>query len=149
MYLQEEERNNAIALLFNEKCSCVVRREDTIRIFRRRGVRDLLQLLHEEPSFTAGAFIADKVVGKGAAALMVLCRFQEVFADVISTPARRLLEEAKIHVRCSVEVPNIIDRTGTGICPVERLCSDCKTAEECLPRIEKFVADMTHAHKGA
>lgn len=39
----------AIDLLFAERCSCVVRNGDTIRIFRERGVRDLWRLLHEEP----------------------------------------------------------------------------------------------------
>ena len=34
----------AIDLLFAEKCSCVVRNGDTIRIFRERGVRDLRRL---------------------------------------------------------------------------------------------------------
>lgn len=140
MMLAKEEREDAIALLSNEKCSCVIRNGDTIRIFRKRGVQDLLCLLHSEPDFVAGAFIADKVVGKGAAALMVLCRFGEVFAEVISTPARRMLEEANIRVEFSVEVANIINRTNTGICPVESLCMECRTAEECLPLIEGFVA---------
>lgn len=149
MILNEEERDNTIALLFDEDCSCVVRKDDTIRLFRRRGVRDLLQLLHDEPQFTAGAFIADKVVGKGAAALMVLCGFREVFADVISTPARRLLDEAKIRLSFSVEVANITNRTNTGICPVEKLCADCRTADECLPLIEEFVASMAATHKTA
>ena len=56
----------AIDLLFAERCSCVVRNGDTIRIFRERGVRDLWRLLHEEPELLDGAFVADKVVGKGA-----------------------------------------------------------------------------------
>ena len=58
----------AIDLLFAERCSCVVRNGDTIRIFRERGVRDLWRLLHEEPELLDGAFVADKVVGKGAPA---------------------------------------------------------------------------------
>ncbi len=41
-----------------------------MRIFRERGVADLFRLQHEEPQLLRGAFIADKVVGKGAAALM-------------------------------------------------------------------------------
>lgn len=45
----------AIDLLFAERCSCVVRNGDTIRIFRERGVRDLWRLLHEEPELLDGA----------------------------------------------------------------------------------------------
>ena len=70
----------AIDLLFAERCSCVVRNGDTIRIFRERGVRDLWRLLHEEPELLDGAFVADKVVGKGAAALMAAGRVRELCA---------------------------------------------------------------------
>ena len=149
MSLQRAQKEHAVSLLFDENCSCVVRRDDTIRLFRRRGVQDLLHLLHHEREFTDGAFIADKVVGKGAAALMVLCGFGEVFADVVSTPARRLLEQYGVALSCSTEVENIVNRAGTGICPVEQLCMDCGTAEECLPRIEEFAASMAASHKSA
>lgn len=138
-------KNSLITLLEEEQCSCVVRKGDTIRIFRGKGVSDLLRLLKEEPQFTAGASIADKVVGKGAAALMVLCRFGEVYAEVLSTPARRLLDEASIRYTSLKEVPNIVNRRGDGICPVESLCADCTTAGECLPRIEEFVSRMQSA----
>lgn len=140
--LTEREKKTAVSLLFDEDCSCVIRRGDCLRIFRQRGVRDLLQLLHDERSFTEGAFIADKVVGKGAAALMVLCGFGEVFAGTVSTPARLLLEEAGIALAYNREVPHIINRRGDGVCPVESLCADCRTAAECLPKIEAFVASM-------
>ena len=143
-------KNSAVTtLLAEENCSCVIRKGDTIRIFRRRGMSDLLNLLREEPDFTNGAFIADKVVGKGAAALMVLCGFGEVWAEVISTPARRLLDHAGIRNAFLNEVPNIINRAGDGICPVEQLCASCTTAEECLPLIERFAAGMNPAHKSA
>jgi len=91
----------AIDLLFAERCSCVVRNGDTIRIFRERGVRDLWRLLHEEPELLDGAFVADKVVGKGAAALMAAGRVRELFADVVSHAALELLsrDSGKLHGR--------------------------------------------------
>lgn len=55
----------AIDLLFAERCSCVVRNGDTIRIFRERGVRDLWRLLHEEPELLDGAFVARQGGRKG------------------------------------------------------------------------------------
>lgn len=135
----------AIDLLFAERCSCVVRNGDTIRIFRERGVRDLWRLLHEEPELLDGAFVADKVVGKGAAALMAAGRVRELFADVVSHAALELLNGAGIPVSYTVAVPHIINRAGDGICPVERLCAGARTAAECLPLIEGFLT----AGKGA
>lgn len=91
-----------------------------MRIFRERGVADLFRLLREEPQLLRGAFIADKVVGKGAAALMVLGGVEGLFADVVSRPALELLAGAGIAVEYTVVVPNIVNRAGTGTCPVEQ-----------------------------
>ena len=85
--MTKEQKEQTIGLLFAEKCSCVVRNGDEVRIFRERGVKDLYRLLREEPQLLDGAFVADKVVGKGAAALMILGGVEELFADVVSRAA--------------------------------------------------------------
>ena len=51
--------------------------------------------------------MADKVIGKAAAALLALGGVREVFALVISLPARELLERAGIATGYSEEVPHI------------------------------------------
>lgn len=144
--MTKEQKKQAIELLFAEKCSCVIRNGDTVRIFRERGVTDLYRLLRGEPELLHGAFIADKVVGKGAAALMVLGGVEGLFADVVSHPALDLLAGAGIAVDYTVAVPNIANRAGTGICPVEQLCEGAATAAECLPRIEGFMQKMKEQH---
>lgn len=57
-----------INLLHSGGYSCVIANGDNIRTFTQRGVADLYDLLTQEPDFLKGASIADKVVGKGAAA---------------------------------------------------------------------------------
>ena len=109
---------------------------------RRRGVADLLQMLHKQPELLNGATIADKVVGKGAAALMVLGGVTRVWADVISRPALALLEASGVTVEYGKLVDNILNRRADGFCPVETLCLPCATAEECLPLIENFAASL-------
>ncbi len=137
-----EERTRLVELLFAENASCVIRNGSQTRIFRERGVRDLYRLLTEEPAFLDGAFVADKVVGKGAAALMILGGVSEVYADVISRSARELLRKARMRVEYTLEVPRIVNRAGTGTCPVESLCCDCRTAQECLPLIREFLEKL-------
>ena len=144
--ITKEQKEQAVELLFTEKCSCVIRNGDTVRIFRQRGVADLYRLLHEEPHLLQGAFIADKVVGKGAAALMVLGGVAGLFADVVSRPALELLAGAGIAVEYTVAVPNIVNRAGTGICPVEQLCERAETAAECLPLIDGFMRKIKQQH---
>ncbi len=110
-----------------------------IRIFDDRGISDLYGLLTEHPDLLRGASVADKVVGKGAAALLILGGVRELFAGVISTSALGLLEDSGISLRFGRKVPYIINRKGDGLCPVETLCKDCATAAQCLPLIREFV----------
>ena len=133
--MTKEQKEQTVGLLFAEKCSCVVRNGDEVRIFRERGVKDLYRLLD-------GAFVADKVVGKGAAALMILGGVEELFADVVSRAALDLFAAAGKAVAYTVAVPHIINRADDGICPVERLCAEAQTAGECLPLIEGFIRKM-------
>lgn len=140
--LTDDQRLQLIDLLHAEACSCVIRNGSATRIFRERGVKDLYRLLNEEPEFLDGAFIADKVVGKGAAVLMILGGIGELYADVISLPARRLLATSPVRVSFTLEVPYIVNRTRTGQCPVETLCRNCATAAEALPLIRTFIEEQ-------
>lgn len=112
------------------------------RTFDGRGVADLYRLLHEEPKLLRGASVADKVVGKGAAALMAAARIKRVYADVISQPALHLLNAEGIDAEYATLVPHIINRAGTGMCPLEARCQACATTEECLAQIDLFINEM-------
>lgn len=131
-----------VDILHREHCSCVIRNRGNIKLCHSRGVKDLYDLVHDGSGLLHDAEIADKVVGKGAAALMIAGGVAAVYADVISIPALGLLESAAVAVDYAALVPNIINRAGTGICPVETLCRDCTTAEECLPIIAGFISRM-------
>lgn len=131
--------DDLIRLLQTGHHSLVIDNEGEVRTFDGRGISDLYHLLMEDSRFLQSAFVADKVVGKGAAALMALGGVQEVYAGVVSTPALNLLRENGLTVRFGQEVPNIINRAGNGICPVEQLCRECATAAECLLQIKEFV----------
>ena len=115
--MTKEQKEQTIGLLFAEKCSCVVRNGDEVRIFRERGVKDLYRLLREEPQLLDGAFVADKVVGKGAAALMILGGVKELFADVVSHAALDLLNAAGKAVAYTVAVPISSTARATGYVP--------------------------------
>lgn len=131
-----------ISLLHSGGYSCVIANGEKIRTFTQRGVADLYDLLNQEPEFLKGASIADKVVGKGAAALMILGGISELHTDIISTKALDLLKESDVKVEFEQEVPFIWNRDHTGFCPVETLCSEVKSVEEMLPLISDFIEKM-------
>lgn len=136
------EDTDLISLLHAEGCSCVIRKGTETRIFRRRGVIDLFELYENDPAFMSGARLADKVIGKGAAALVALGGMAGVYADLISTPALDVLRQAGIPVRFGQEVPHIINRKKDGRCPLETACDGLDTPKEMLPAIRAFVEEM-------
>lgn len=112
----------------------------TVHVFDSRGVADLYALLHSQPELLKGANVADKVIGKGAAALMCLGGVAQVYTDVLSRPALELFSASGVeYVVYDHLVPGIINRAGTGLCPVETLCLPCATPSECLPLIRGFI----------
>lgn len=85
--------------------------------FNERGIKTLLSL---QNGSLAGAFVADKVVGKAAAMMMVRGGAIEVYAQLISRPALEVLKTHKVICLYGEVVPNIINRDKTGICPMEQ-----------------------------
>lgn len=140
--MKDLERQWIIDLLTTENCSCVIGNGATVRSFYGRGVSDLYRLLTEEPEFLRGAFVADKVVGRGAAALMILGGVKGVFARVISTPALEFFRTYGVDAAFATEVPHIINRQGTDWCPLEKRCIHAKTVEECREIIDRFVREL-------
>ncbi|MDO4159247.1 MAG: DUF1893 domain-containing protein [Prevotellaceae bacterium] len=129
--------------LDKDGCLGVVRSADgDIKEFHRRGVIDLFELVTSSPEFLKGAIMADKVIGKGAALLLVKVGVSEVYARLISTPALSVLRNADVKVTFDMEVPNISNRTGDGICPVEKLTSCTDSPEKAYMLIKAFISEM-------
>ena len=131
--------NNIIELLHNGKYSCVISNGSEIRTFTKRGVVDLYELLESDPAFLNGSRIADKVVGKAAATLMMLGGVTHIHADVISEPAIALLENTDIEFRFNKVVPLIENRDKSGTCPLEDICRSTNSPQELFLLIKEFV----------
>lgn len=119
---------------------------DEIVIGHRRGVLDLYDFVHSG-DLLCGAAVADKVIGKGAAALIVTGGVTAVYAQLISEPAYRLLIENGVAVRYALKVLNIMNRDRSGYCPLETACRDAASAEECIPIIDAFVNQIFNRQK--
>ncbi|HJA97422.1 MAG TPA: DUF1893 domain-containing protein [Candidatus Alistipes faecavium] len=144
-FSHDAARQGAIDTLHREGCSCVILCGGREYLFRQRGVRDLHDLLRGRPELLRGSFVADKVVGKAAAALMILGGVGSVYAGTLSEPARALFAASGLRVGCGRLVPHVINRAGTGWCPLESRCYALKTPEECLASIEAFLATLSEA----
>ncbi len=137
--MEQKEKDECVRLLHELGCSCVIGNGKKQWIGRERGVKDLLYLLRNEPAQLQAAFVADKVVGKAAASLMILGGISELDTNVLSLPAGWLLRQYGVPFRAGRLVPHIINRAGNDWCPLEKRCFYAESPEVCLQRIEAFL----------
>lgn len=112
------------------------------RIFPHQGVRDLYDLLTAEPQALQGAQLADRVIGRGAALLLVRGAVREVYAHVMSEGALAVLRVAGIQAHYASLQPYIINRAGTGMCPVEQLTQNTTSPDEAYRLVGEFLGEI-------
>lgn len=101
------------------KHTCVLCRGDTVYASGQAGISPMLDLLADGTALS-GFSAADKIVGKAAALLFVLAGVKAVYGEVMSRGAQAVLSAHRIDCDCGTLVPFIINRQGTGICPMEQ-----------------------------
>ena len=131
MILDLEE---AKKLLLENGYTCVVKKEELIYTSMERGVKPLLNWL-DSGSSLQGFVAADKVVGKAAAMIYVLLGVKEVYAAVISTEAKRILEKYQREVSYDKLTERIHNRTNTGYCPMEEAVWKIEDLQEAVQAV--------------
>lgn len=127
--------------LSKEDLTCVLYNGDETYISSKRGVAPLLEWVKEKKNFD-GFVAADKVVGKAAAFLYVILNIKEVYAFVISKRAAMVFEQYGIKYSCESIVDEIVNRAGTGFCPMEQATKDIDKPKEALEAIKKKYAEL-------
>ncbi len=129
---QPSQGEALLQILNAEQKSLIVLNHDSMSMYNGRGVQDLLRLVTEEPERLEGAIVADKIIGKASATLMVAGGVSEVHTNIISTPAMRVFKEAGVKVHAEEEVAQILNRDQSGQCPIDGLLNEAETVEECV-----------------
>lgn len=117
-----------IEILRREKCSLVVKNHGIVTTYSKPGVRDLEHLLDHEPEVLRGAVIADKVIGKAAAAMVVVGGVKGLYAEVMSKKAIPFLDEAGIAYSYGTLVDSIKEEGDR--CQLEKITAPATTPEE-------------------
>ena len=132
----------AKSLLLTSASTIAVVSNGEVFTSQERGVKPLLFLLKEKNGFLKGASVADKVIGKAAALLMVLGEIKEVHTLIISEPAIKVFEKYNIPCFYDKKVERIMNRTGDGLCPMETLCLDVDEPVEAFTIIKEKLSKM-------
>ncbi len=108
----------AIRTLENEECTCVVCRDDNVCISNSRGIAPILDYIKKGMNLI-GCSVADKIVGKAAAMLFAYSGVSAVYGRVMSREAVKIFEEHSISYSYGALTNTIMNRKGTGMCPME------------------------------
>ena len=131
----------AKALLRAEGLTCAVCCGDAVYKSTDRGVTPLLRWL-DDGTDLHGFSAADKVVGAGAAYLYVLLGVAELYAEVISDAAVKILTRFGVFADFGTCVPYIQNRAGDGGCPIEQAVADATDPQDALARIRKRLTEL-------
>ena len=98
----------------------VVREGKVIATGEDYGVRELLTAVDRLGALAGGASLADKIVGKAVALIVVHAGICAVDTRVASESAVKLLKRHGVPLRTASIVPQILNRRGDGPCPMEK-----------------------------
>ena len=140
--MEKSPLDRAKSLLKSTDSTIAVVSVDDVFTSHERGVKPLLHLLTDKKGFLKGASVADKVIGKAAALLMVLGEIKEVHTLIISEPAIKVFEKYNIPCFYDKKVERIVNRNGDGLCPMESLCLDVEEPKEAFTKIKEKVQKM-------
>ena len=129
-----------IELIKGDECRGAIRCADgSVHKFTHRGVVDLFKLVVESGVSLRGAVAADRVIGRGAALLMIKGGVSRGHAFMMSKSARQVLHAAGVDCSCDQEVEHIANRDGTDICPVEKATVNTVDPDEAAEKIRHFL----------
>ena len=130
-------------LLQETGATCVLCRGKKTFISRKSGIAPMLDFLTESVDlrhFSA----ADRIIGKAAAMLFVLAGVESVYGAVVSRSALTVLEAHEIRCVFEVLTDQIRNRSGDGICPMEKTVQDITDPGEALEAIRNTQRLLFH-----
>lgn len=129
--VREDDMEMAKRILNENELSLVIVNKSNI-IFKSQesGIRSLIQAIETSGETLLRASVADKIVGKAAALLMLYAGMDNVHANLVSEPAEQLLSGRKKNLSYLKMVTNILNRDRSDICPMEKMSLKMQSPEE-------------------
>lgn len=122
-------------ILKEKNCSCVFCRVNDVIIKTESGIAPLVGFTDSVIDYSDFC-AADRIIGKAAAFIYVLLNVKAVHGSVMSVSAVEILNHANIAYSYDVLADNIINRTGTGLCPMEDAVKDTDDPQTALVLIK-------------
>ena len=104
-------------------------RDGEIIVSDKRGIAPVMDFIAEGRDFE-GYSVADVVVGKAAAMLLIKTGVKRVYAKVLSQKGKEVFERFGVYFEYGTLTERIINRDGTDTCPMEKTVWDVTDIED-------------------
>ena len=109
--------------------TCALVKGKSVYVSSDSGIKPMMRFIAQ--GFDLRGFsAADKVVGKAAAALFLYAGVKAVYGEVMSAAAEAFLTAHGVMAKYKVKTDCIINRAGTGPCPMELAVEGAETPED-------------------
>ena len=132
----------------DDKCKMIILKENEIIRFTLDGVKILMTILKNDPDYLRGTSVLAKEVNKSTAALAVLGNIKEIYADIISEHAVKLLDFYNIKFKYRQIIPFFESKTKTGFDPIELLAISCEYPTEIYVKLDGLFSKSPSDIKG-
>ena len=111
------------------------------------GVKPIMEMIREDYEAMQGAIVADKIIGKAAALLLVEAGVKEVYGEIMSETAQMVLDEYCVDYSYYTMVPYIANRTQDGMCPLEFCVKFIHRPEDARAAVEHQIQLLMQSKK--
>lgn len=126
--------------------TCVLVKEDKIILSQEKGIAPILNLLNAGENLE-NFTLADRIVGKAVALLVVYAKIREVYAEVLSEKGKAVLIKYNVKFSYKTLTEKIINRKGNDICPMEKTVSKIYDATLACHALKKKVEELKNLPK--
>jgi len=143
---ESEAFERARQMIKDNEASCVLIKNNVIiHAAKGSGVAPLIKIYEETPCMLKGAFVVDRIIGKAAAAILLLGEAEKAYGEVMSNSARAYLSSRNFKFGYGRCVDIISNRTGNGICPLEKSVLEIDDPEAAYHVLKETIARLRSA----
>ena len=135
----------AKTVLGTDGITCIVLKAGNDPLISRvRGVKPIVGWI-EEGADLKDAAVFDTIVGRAAAMMYILAGVGFVYGRVMSRGGAAELEKAGISYEAGEYTDRIVNRQGTGMCPMEETVLEITDPEEAFSALKAKIAALQSA----
>ena len=134
-----EKLKKAIEILKSEDVSFVAIVGEDIVKDKAIGIKPIFQRVKLNKNFFKDVIVADKIIGKAAAMLLINSGVSQVYGETMSLSAIEILEKYNIYYEFGEKVDFIHNRDNTGLCPMEETVKNIDLPCEAFEPLEKTI----------